>query len=354
MTREDGGWFLPGNRAQKAAFLRTVALVFILDQSCRVTIERFRVRSASVNQRIQAEMNHIHDRLLVTGASGQLGRAVIELLLSSGATHLIAATRTPEKLVHLKERGVEVRAADFDRPDALRSAFAGVDRLVLISTDALEVPGKRLAQHRAAVAAAVENGVQHVVYTSAPSPHPPTQGSLIDDHFWTEAALFAAPLTWTILRNQLYMELILMGAEQATKSGQLFSATAGRGRAYVAREDCARAIAGALAGAGGSEVLDVTGAAAVTQDELATLLGDATGKTVTHVEVPPQGLAEGLAHAGLPPYMVKVIVDFDVDAAQGYHALVTSTIERLTGARPVSLQEFLSKHLGANQSQGVQ
>ncbi len=142
-----------------------------------------------------------------------------------GATHLVAASRTPEKLAHLEERGVEVRAADFDHPDTLRSAFAGVDRLALISTDALEVPGKRLAQHRAAVAAAVESGVKHVVYTSAPAPHPTAAGSLIDDHFWTEAALFAAPLTWTILRNQLYMELILMGAEHAVQSGQLFSAT---------------------------------------------------------------------------------------------------------------------------------
>ena len=296
-------------------------------------------------------MNHLNDRLLVTGANGQLGRAVVELLLRLGAKHLVATTRTPEKLAGLKERGVEVRAADFDHPDTLRSAFAGVDRLALISTDALEVPGQRLAQHRAAVAAAVESGVKHVVYTSAPAPHPTAEGSLTDDHFWTEAALFAAPLTWTILRNQLYMELTLMGAEQAIRSGQLFSATGGKGRAYVAREDCARAVASALVGAQGSEVLDVTGPAAVTQDELAALLGEAAGKSIVHVEVPPAGLTEGLSHAGLPPVMVKVIVDFDVDAAQGYHALVTPTVERLTGARPVTLREFLGKHLGANQNQ---
>ena len=98
-------------------------------------------------------MNHIHERLLVTGANGQLGRAVVEELLRRGAKHLVATSRTPEKLAHLRARGVEVRAADFDRPETLRSAFAGVGRLVIISTDALEVPGRRLAQHRAAVAA---------------------------------------------------------------------------------------------------------------------------------------------------------------------------------------------------------
>ena len=178
-------------------------------------------------------MNHINDRLLVTGANGQLGRAVVEELLRLGATHVVATSRTPEKLADLRERGVGVRAADFDQPETLRSAFAGVDRLAIISTNALDVPGKRLSQHRAAIAAAVESGVKHVVYTSAPSPYPTAESSLNNDHFWTEAALFASPLTWTILRNQLYMELILMGAGQATKSGQLFSATGGQGRAYV-------------------------------------------------------------------------------------------------------------------------
>ena len=297
-------------------------------------------------------MNHINDRLLVTGANGQLGRAVVEELLRRGAKHVVATSRTPEKLAHLQTQGVEVRAADFDRPETLRNAFAGVDRLVLISTDALEVPGKRLTQHRTAVAAATESGVKHVVYTSAPSPHPTAEGSLINDHFWTEAALFAAPFTWTVLRNHLYMELILMGVGPATQSGRLFSATGGKGRAYVAREDCARAIAGALVQAQGSEVLDVTGPAAVTQDELAAMLSEVTGKQIVHVEVPPPGLAEGLSHAGLPPYMIRVVVDFDVEAAQGYHALVTPTVERLTGTSPLPLREFLGKHLAATPSQG--
>ena len=290
-------------------------------------------------------MNPIKDRLLVTGANGQLGRAVVEELLRLGATHVVAATRNPEKLGHLSERGVEVRAADFDHPATLRDAFAGVDRLALISTDALAVPGQRLAQHRAAIAAAVASGVKHVVYTSAPAPHPTAEGSLDNDHFWTEAALFASPLNWTILRNQLYMELILMAAGQATKSGKIFSATGGKGRAYVRREDCARAVAGALVGAQGSEILDVTGPAAVTQDELAALLSKATGKQIVHVEVPPTGLAEGLSHAGLPPYLVKVLVDFDVAASRGYHALVTPAVKRLAGTGPLTLREFLHKHL---------
>ncbi len=291
-------------------------------------------------------MNHINDRLLVTGANGQLGRAVVEELLRLGATRVVAASRTPEKLAHLKERGVETCAVDFDQPDTLRRAFAGVDRLALISTDALDVPGQRLAQHRAAIAAAVESGVKHVVYTSAPAPHPTAEGSVLDDHFWTEATLFASPLTWTILRNHIYMDMILMGAAHAAQSGKLFAATGGKARGYVSREDCARAVAGALVQASqGSEVLDVTGPAALTQDEVAATLSEVTGEPIVHVDVPPQGLSEGLSHAGLPPSLVKVIVDFDVAAAQGYHAVITSVVERLAGTPPVALREFLGKHL---------
>ncbi len=290
-------------------------------------------------------MNYIDNRLLVTGANGQLGRAVVEELLRRGAKHVVAASRTPEKLAHLKERGVETCTVDFDQPDTLHRAFAGVDRLALISTDALDAPGQRLAQHRAAIAAAVESGVKHVVYTSAPAPHPTAESSVLNDHFWTEAALFAAPLTWTILRNHIYMDMILMGAAHAAQSGKLFAATGGRGRGYVSREDCARAVAGALVRAQRSEVLDVTGPAAVTQDELAAILSEVTGQPIVHVDVPPQGLSEGLMHAGLPPSLVKVIVDFDVAAAQGYHAVVTSTVERLAGTPPQALREFLAKHL---------
>ena len=285
--------------------------------------------------------------ILVTGASGQLGRATMAELLRLGATQVIAATSKPDKSPHLQTRGVEVREADFDRPETLRPAFAGVERLVLISTAELAVPGKRLAQHRAAVAAAAASGVQHVVYTSAPSPYPTKESSLNDDHFWTEAALAAAPFTWTVLRNHLYQELLLMAAGPATQSGQLFSATGGRGRAYVSREDCARALAAAALHAEGKQILDVTGPEAITQDQLAALLGELSGRQVAHVEVPPAGLHAGLLQAGLPPFLATAFVNFDVAAAQGYHALVTPTVERLTGTKPGSVGEFLRQHLAS-------
>lgn len=281
-------------------------------------------------------------RLLVTGASGQLGRRVIELLLEAGIPNLVAASRNPAKLADLAAKGVETRRADFDDPASLAVAFAGIDRLLLVSTDALDQPGRRIAQHRAAVAAAAAAGVKHVVYTSAPGARPQVDGGVIDDHFWTEQALAAQPsLTWTILRHNIYCEILLMGAGQAVAGGALYSATAGAGRAYVSREDCARADAAALVKGEGRQILDVSGPAAVTQDEIAALLAEFSGKPVAHHDLPADALRQGLTAAGLPPVMVQVLVDFDVAASQGQHAIVTDVVETLTGRPPTSVRGFL-------------
>jgi NAD(P)H dehydrogenase (quinone) len=124
-------------------------------------------------------------------------------------------------------------------------------------------------------------------------------------------------------------------------SGALYSATAGVGRAYVSREDCARIDAAALVKGQGRQILDVSGPAAVTQDEIATLYAKLSGKPVTHHALPAEALRQGLLGAGLPPTMVEVLVDFDVSASQGQHAIVTDAVEALTGQAPVSVAAFL-------------
>jgi len=287
-------------------------------------------------------------RLLVTGAGGQLGRRVVELLLEAGAPNIVAASRDPSKLAELAARGVETRRVDFDEPASLAAAFAGVDRLLLVSTDSLDQPGRRIAQHRVAITAAEAAGVKHVVYTSAPGARPQEGGGVVDDHFWTEQALAASAIPgWTILRHNLYAEILLMGAGQAVASGALYSAAAGAGRAYVSREDCARADAAALLKGEGRRILDVSGPAAVTQDEVAALYAKLSGKPVTHHALPADALRQGLLGAGLPPSLVAVLVDFDVAAAEGQHAIVTDVVETLTGQAPVSVAAFLEAHRAA-------
>src|SRR6185295_6245985 len=148
---------------------------------------------------------------------------VIDLLLHAKAGPVIAMTRTPEKIAALKDRGVEIRQGDFDDPASLKRAFAGADRLLIVSTDGVGRPGGRVTQHVPAVKAAAAAGVRHVVYTSAPAPTPTSRDSVVNDHYWTEVALAESKLPgWTVLRNNIYADMILRALPPAIASGQLF------------------------------------------------------------------------------------------------------------------------------------
>lgn len=284
-------------------------------------------------------------RLLVTGAAGHLGRRVVELLLEQNAGHIVATTRDPAKLADLAARGVDVRAADFDRPETLPAAFAGVDRMLLISTDAIVVPGQRLAQQRAAVAAAVAAGVKHLAYTSVIAPQPSRESSVEDDHFFTEQAIAASPLSWTFLRHALYADTLFWSLPQALAAGTWATATADQPRHWVTREDCARADAALLASGDSSKrIYDVTGPAALRASEVAALVAELAGRPLRHLAISQEELAAGLAAAGMPPLLVGSMVGFDQATALGYHATVTPAVEQLTGRAPATLRELLAAH----------
>lgn len=285
--------------------------------------------------------------ILVTGASGHLGRQVVETLLKAGAKNLIAVSRDPSKLADLKARGVEIRGGDFDRPETLGPAFKGAERLLLVSTDALMVPGQRLAQHRNAVKAAKSAGVKHVVYTSSAAARPVVGGGLLDDHFWTEAALFESGLDWTILRDNLYTDLLLMSLPHAVQTGTLYGAMGEAGRAYVTRADCAAAAAGALLTEKGQAIYEIGGPEALSLGEIAEIASNIAGRKVAYQPLPPEAYAQGLKAAGLPDVLVRVMVDFDLDAAQGFHALLTPAVQTLTGRAPQSIRSFLEQNKAA-------
>jgi NAD(P)H dehydrogenase (quinone) len=280
-------------------------------------------------------------QLLVTGASGNLGKTVVAELRRLGAKKLIAATRTPGKHPELAALGVEEREADFDRPETLQAAFRGVERLLLISTDSLHAPDVRIKQHRAAVQAAVGAGVEHIVYTSAPNAHPTEGPSILDDHFWSEVALFESGLNWTILRNNLYAEVILRFAQSALKTGSLISATQSQGRSYVTREDCARTAAAALLNSTGKAIYDVTGPVSVTHEQIAGVLSRLSGKSIQHVNVSPDEVEKGLVAAGIPQFAARSLRELDEESSRGYQAIVTSTVTDLTGRVPMSVENFL-------------
>lgn len=279
--------------------------------------------------------------VLVTGASGHLGRRVVELLLEKNQQPIIATTRSPESLLDLARRGVQVRRADFEDPASLSAAFAGAERLLLISTDALDRPGRRLAQQLAAVRAAEGAGVKHVVYTSLPNA-PTSSVSISPDHFRTEEALAASHLGYTVLRNNLYSDLLPGSLLPAIASGQLFTARASGKVAYVTREDCAVAAAAALVlPEGGRQTLDVTGPAALSGDELAALTSEIIGRPVVHTSVAPEILIEGLVAHGVPQPYAELFASFDTAIARGELATVNGEVSRLLGRSPQSVRDYL-------------
>jgi NAD(P)H dehydrogenase (quinone) len=283
--------------------------------------------------------------LLVTGASGHFGQRVVELLLEAQAGVIVAATRAPDKVAHFSQQGVIVRSADFDDPVSLVEAFRGVDRLLIISTDMVSESGRRIRQHQAAVKAAEQAEVKHVLYTSIVNPTPDSPVLLAADHRATEEALLATRMGWTALRNNIYAETLLPTLTQAVQTGQLFSA-AGEGKtAYVTREDCARAAAAALASSfDGHRALDITGPEALSQADLARITTEITGRQVRYVPLELEGLIQSMVAAGLPRPVAESYASFDSGVAQGIFSGISNAFEELTGRKPTSIAEFLTAH----------
>ena len=282
--------------------------------------------------------------LLVTGASGKLGRLAVEELLARGATRVIAGTRDPSKLQDLAAKGAEIRKLDFDDASTLPVALAGVERLLIVSTDAV---GRRAAQQQAIIEAAKAAGVKHIVYTSAPAARPDADAGLNPEHFWTEVAIAASGLDFTILRNHMYAENVLMDASHVLSSGQLFGLIGDRGTSYVTRADTARTAAGALLSAEGKTIEDVTGPAPVTNVERARLFGELTGKSIAVIAITPAELTAGLVAAGLPEGFAAALVAFQRDAVSGFHGVVTDVVERYSGRKPTTFADFLSANKAA-------
>lgn len=289
------------------------------------------------------------DTIFVTGASGQLGRGVINHLLAKGvaASRIIAGTRSPEKAADLSAKGVTVRTVDFNDAAGLEKAFAGANTVLVISTDALDGAGTRLRQHKSAIAAAAKAGAKRIAYTSLPVPET-SRISFAPDHLQSEEAVKATGLPYLIFRNNWYAENLLHGLPQALASGQWYT-SAGDGRtAYVTRDEIAAAIAGALANPPAeSTTYTLTGSESLTNDEVAALATSILGKPVQVVQLTDEQLAGGLKAAGLPEAVIPALVSFDTAARTGGLAIVTGDVEALSGSKPKPLKAYLEANKAA-------
>lgn len=288
-------------------------------------------------------------KLLVTGASGQLGQSVLTHLVETikiPVVDIVAGTRSPEKLADWAAKGIETRKVDFDDPD-LAAALAGIDRILIISADDVTTPGKRLEQHKKAVAAAKKAGVGHLVYTSMPNP----DDSLIPfapDHLGTEEAIKATGLGYTILRNAWYAENLLQTLPQAVATGQWFSASGDGRMGYITRDDCARTAAAALASSTtDSKTYTLTGPDGLTASVIAEILSDVTGKPVAFISVTDEQAIGGMVGAGMARPVAEFVSTFDANTRAGKIDIVTDDVETLTGKAPLDIRAFFEANKAA-------
>jgi len=248
----------------------------------------------------------------VTGATGQLGRLVVEKLKQKiAAESIVALVRTPEKAADL---GVEAREFDYTKSESLIASLQGIDKLLLISGNEI---GQRLPQHKAVIEAAKQAGVKQIIYTSIlhadSSPL-----SLAVEHLGTEVAIKASGLVYTILRNGWYTENYASSAKGAIGAGA-FIGNAGDGKvASAARVDYAEAAATVLSGDGHeNKIYELAGDDAYTLTELAAEISVQSGKDIPYSNLTETQYADILKSFGLPAGLAEMLADSDTGASKG-------------------------------------
>lgn len=287
--------------------------------------------------------------ILVTGATGQLGRRIVDQLVArrGGTAGLAVSVRDPARAADLAERGISVRPGDFDQPAGLAAAFAGAEKIVLVSTDGpREV---RIAQHRNAIAAARRAGVGHIVYTSFIDVAADSPAEFAAVHRTTEADLAASGLKFTVLRNPLYADLLPMTVGAALATG-VFQLPAGTGRAsFVSRAELAEAAAAAvLAPALAKTVYELTGQATHDYSEVAAAIAKVTGKPVRYAAVSAADYTDALAGGGLPAWLAGALSTMYAAVAAGKFDRVSNDFAALVGHPPRPLACLVQELFGRN------
>ncbi len=281
--------------------------------------------------------------ILVTGASGQLGRLVIdELLQRVAADQIVAAVRSPEKVQDLADKGVVVREADYGKPETLAAAFKGVDKALLISSSEI---GQRFPQHKAVIDAAKEAGVQLLAYTSLLKAKTSPM-KLAAEHKATEEYLEQSGVPHAILRNGWYIENHFSNIPVALQAGAVFGA-AGNGQfTPAARADYAAAAAVVLTSENqAGKVYELGGDEAYTLAEFAAKLAELTGKEIHYQDLPEAEYAKALVGAGLPEAFAEIFADSDFQTSKGYLADHSKQLSTLIGRPTISWVDMVKAEL---------
>ncbi|WP_405999166.1 SDR family oxidoreductase [Streptomyces sp. NBC_00829] len=281
--------------------------------------------------------------IVVTGATGALGRLVIDVLLTTvPADQLVAVVRNKEKAADLAARGVELRIADYSEPATLAGVFRGGDRVLLISGSEV---GHRIPQHKAVIEAAKAAGVAQLAYTGVLG-GPEADFQLAAEHKVTEQAILDSGLPHTFLRNGWYTENYTAHLAPVLEHGAVV-ASAGEGRvASAARADYATAAAAVLTGDGHlGKAYELSGDIAWSFAEYAAELSRQTGRTIAYSDVPAGTHLEILTGAGLPRPLAEIFVDVDAAVGRGLLAGTTGDLARLTGRPTTPLADSVAAAL---------
>jgi NAD(P)H dehydrogenase (quinone) len=266
------------------------------------------------------------DRIIVSGASGQLGMLTVRALLARGvpAERLILVSRTPEKLQEFTRLGASTRYADFAKPESLPAAYAGGTRMLLISIGG--GAGPRPQAHRRAIEAAIAAGVKQIAYTSWVGVSRGETTGLAADHYQTEQILKQSGIAWTMLRNSIYMQGVLPQAARMLAAGRAELHPGESPIGYVTREDCAAAAAAVLTTPGHeNKAYDITGPELVGTREIAAAASAVSGKPIEVVAVEaPAGAGRSFGGPAL--------------------SVTSSAVLDLTGRPPTSVRSFLETH----------
>lgn len=276
--------------------------------------------------------------IIVTGASGQLGRAVIEQLLERvPATAIGASVRDPAKVADLAARGVRVRKADFEDRTALAHAFEGASRVLLVSSDAQRYGADPIAQHAAAIATARAAGARRIFYTSHLAASPTSAFGPMHTHAKTEAMLAESGVPFTALRNGFYATTALEMVQQAGATGKLVAPADGK-VSWTSHADLAAATAVVLADPAdpADGPIRLTGGEALDLAEIASLA------SLERVVVSDEEHRARLRSFGLPERVQDIVIGMFVASRNGEFAAIDPTLERLVGRKPVSVRDLLA------------
>ncbi|MFF3392174.1 SDR family oxidoreductase [Streptomyces sp. NPDC002669] len=283
--------------------------------------------------------------IVVTGATGALGRLVVEELLATvPASGIAAVVRDAEKAAPLAGRGVELRIADYSRPETLKDAFRAGDRVLLISGSEV---GHRVPQHTAVIEAAKEAGVAQLAYTGILG-GPDADFRLADEHRATERLILESGLPHTFLRNGWYTENYTANLAPVLAHGAVV-ANAGEGRiASATRADYAAAAAAVLTGEGHiGAAYELSGDVAWSLAEYAAEIARATGREIAYRNVPAAAHRDILVGAGVPEPFAEILVDVDEAIGRGRLAGTSGDLARLIGRPTTPLAETVAEAVAA-------